>query len=454
MAVIQQQPTFNQQAASIAQQKQLAELLRKSADESAQDPNAMVGVGPYRHVVPVHPLAAALRGIESGVSAYMAGDAAKQQGQLEDRRLQATKDAFSGGNLDYGKLADGGMDDRALAQIWLQQQRQQKSGMTGDGYHPPIATSQGYAQFNPETRGYDLIKVGENTLMPGQYDIPVQTELTRVKEGQKIKEYEDQEGRKGFAPAEMLIPNKVITPDFQSSQKPSNLPPVFDFKNPQKAFAEMQGAGIPVNQSDAAQAEFDAFNRAHGYTYGAKGQSTAEKERIKTDAAITEAKAKSDISLEENKAKTQQERVSGAEKTTDTLTDMMRYLYPNGEPVRSNDGRLVPPSQQMILGTGPLDRLQMIGQNVGIHSDQATNTEMLRSKASRLVTDAVNGKLGAGVSNADMLILSKAQGLLDTAQDVKTIYQAVSDIEQTVNRIKQQSQQQPAQGGIKFLGFE
>ena len=131
MAVIQ--PTINQQSAEIAKNKAIAKALRES-ERYDLPPDASVQVGPYRHVVKMHPLTALVNGLRSGYSAYLESDAAKQSADLEDRKLQAVKDSFQNNQFDYAKAAESGafdpqtlaklLSDRDMKQQQLEQQKQ------------------------------------------------------------------------------------------------------------------------------------------------------------------------------------------------------------------------------------------------------------------------------------------------------------------------------------------
>jgi hypothetical protein len=157
MAVIQQQPTFNQQAANIAQQKQLAELLRKSADQNAQDPNAQTG-GPYSRVIPIHPLTAALRGLESGVSSYMASEATKQQGELEDAKQAKLQNMFSSGDdVGISELAQSGLvSGDALVNAMLRQ-KQAKQEQTNKKEYLYLNSPEGVRRVNKYGEDVDLL---------------------------------------------------------------------------------------------------------------------------------------------------------------------------------------------------------------------------------------------------------------------------------------------------------
>jgi hypothetical protein len=448
MAVIQQQPTFNQQAANIAQQKQLAELLRKSADQNAQNPNAQTG-GPYSRVIPIHPLTAALRGLESGVSSYMASEATKQQGELEDAKQAKLQNMFSSGDdVGISELAQSGLvSGDALVNAMLKQ-KQAKQELTNKKEYLYLNSPEGVRRVN---------KYGEDvSLLPfkmSSADPTLAGEIQRAKTANQGFKLADGTGAEGLYSGAQANPqafgNGQLLPNFESQEQPRpqiQPQPRQDF---QFQFADPANLAAFINSPEGQQL-LSQYQQPGGMV---KSPSLEQKAAVdvnkqnqidqnKTQQNLIEKKGEADIKLETNKAEKEQTRLTGANQTLDTVNNMMRYLYPNGQAVRDQEGRLVPPSEQMLLGTGPIDRLKMAGQNIGIHSDAATNTEMVRSKASDLARAALGGSLGSGVSNADVQFILKAQGVIDTAQDLKTLYSAIADLEDKAREIQARSQQQ------------
>lgn len=58
-----------------------------------------------------------------------------------------------------------------------------------DGYHPPIATNQGFLQFDPATRSYVPIRLGDQTVLPPSIDPNIQGDVSRARaEGREFGE--------------------------------------------------------------------------------------------------------------------------------------------------------------------------------------------------------------------------------------------------------------------------
>ena len=155
----------------------------------------------------------------------------------------------------------------------------------------------------------------------------------------------------------------------------------------------------------------------------------------KLDQLRAAEQAKADIANKQQKDLADQKQALSAEKGTNSLNSMMRYLYPDGVPKRDSTGRLIPPDEPMVLGNSLTDRALMTGHEYGFHNDKASNVLGVRRLINNLVLDANNGSLGTGVSNADVEFLQKIQGVIEKAQDPKDIYNAIADDEKRFNRI-------------------
>lgn len=130
MAVIQQQPTFNQQAANIEHQKKLAQMLRSQAKYDMA-PNASVSVGPYTNVVPMSPIAALAQGLREGVASYNDASASKQEAELADKKQQALSTMFSGENdPSMQDMAQSGLfDGDVLVNALLKKQQAKEAAV-------------------------------------------------------------------------------------------------------------------------------------------------------------------------------------------------------------------------------------------------------------------------------------------------------------------------------------
>ena len=180
-----------------------------------------------------------------------------------------------------------------------------------------------------------------------------------------------------------------------------------------------------------------------------KGLNLNDKLRIETNAKRQQEEQAAKIKLE-NVAPTKAQEaigeaqggavaanikgVSAADKMEQSLKDMYQYIYPDGKPVFNENGDLVPPQKSMLLGNSPLDRFQMTGHANGFHSDKASNLMGVKRGFKGLVMSALDNKLGAGTSNADVAFLQNRYGLMDdpenpykSVQDTSEIYQAIND---------------------------
>lgn len=113
------------------------------------------------------------------------------------------------------------------------------------------------------------------------------------------------------------------------------------------------------------------------------------------------------VKVDSERASRQAEKGQGQENLTIPLTEI--------------SNRLKDPN--LVLGSTPADRAQMIGHQYGLQTRATINTQRIRELANQLTL--ANGSLGAGVSNADRDAYEKAQGRLTEAKSHADMKDAV-----------------------------
>jgi hypothetical protein len=190
-----------------------------------------------------------------------------------------------------------------------------------------------------------------------------------------------------------------------------------DQSNKKMAFdRESQLLGISI---DLAKQKAEMENKPSVY------ENELAKQRAKTDVEV-EAQKKQDL--------------KGAQIGQESLNKILNSLYPGGKPVFDKNGKFIPPKDQMILGNSPWDRTQMAYyENLGGDNPQAQNLQNIRRETKNFVMAAVGGKLGAGVSNADIEFLQQQQGIIDKTQNINDVYNAAQSMQDKINEIKTRS---------------
>lgn len=95
-------------------------------------------------------------------------------------------------------------------------------GAGADGYHQPIQTSQGWAKWNPETKDYEVIKLGGNPALPVSADPNVAFNVHNATNAAGVNMVKLADGR------EVPMQNKTAIPGMLSQGASNN----FDLKNP------------------------------------------------------------------------------------------------------------------------------------------------------------------------------------------------------------------------------
>lgn len=211
--------------------------------------------------------------------------------------LGAGLNGFTGGyqaqqNLDdtaaaakQKKLLDAATinKDNATAKYMLGDGR--KTGV-GDGYHQPIQTSQGWAQWNPETNDYELVSINNSPALPVSADPKVNGLVAGAKAdaGNSMQTYGDG--------SQILTRNSSITGPYQGSQPQNNQLSSLEQEVKQKIDSGQitQEQGIAILQQNASP--------GMAPNAGSFGQSTQDKaNQTATGTATGEAQAKAQIDL-------------------------------------------------------------------------------------------------------------------------------------------------------------
>lgn len=331
--------------------------------------------------------------------------------------LQGLLQGYAGAQEAERKSAEDSLDaksKRALQAAQAQYYTQGGSKGSANGLHV-VGTK--VITENGKLKLANIFSDGTHSVLP--YEVP--NDMQYINNGNEFMPQPKKMGIGG-----MQEQNPFVQPD------PLKPVPVIDMGN-NKAFVGDPGTLSPEDK---------AFMESQGL--GKQESGVAPKTGV-IPIQPSRAKIQEDLIMNQNKAaienrqkldQKEQQELIGAQKTSRALDNMMRYLYPNGKVERDASGRLVPPKEPMILGPGPIDRLKMAGQQIGVHSDQASNLEAVRRYGNDLVLDAAGGSLGSQISNSDVKFMEQRVGILNEAQDVQSLYNAISDLESKVAEIQ------------------
>jgi len=200
-----------------------------------------------------------------------------------------------------------------------------------------------------------------------------------------------------------------------------------------------QGEG-GANKPEAVQYADKVMARA-----GIKGPSLQDKADIEVKKSGEIAQEKADIETKQKAAQTRQQELQGVTKLDESLKSIMKYLYKDGEPVRNDSGRLIPPKQRMILNSDPIDRAKDTLYEYGMPNQKAQNLHGVKKEAASMVLGLMNGSLGTGVSNADRDYIAQQVGIMEKAQNINDIYQAIADVEDRIKTVKGRGEQSSRQ---------
>ncbi len=362
--------------------------------------------------------------------------------QQEYDRQQKALDAFKTKFPEYGEAVE--LDPK----LAIKAAYPNLASNSADPYYTPISTDSGLGSFNNRDGKFTLVQGPNGAPVIKAVDSPeLQGKIAGAKAGEAA----------GYK-INTDIPGQVLT-DRQVAIMSD--PSVTNQPSPQLP--------LPVNGRIPAQKmPTNNFNTPYPVTFGAPGTTATDaREGTMTDASVAvrnparpnlqqnyvppvnggisvrtpeqqamlTEQAKAAVDVQKQSDLNNQKQTQGAVKSQSTMDAMMRYLYPNGKPTRDESGRLTAPKDIPLLGNSLTDRALMTGHEYGIHNDKASNIIGVRRLINSLVLDANNGSLGAGVSNSDVEFLKGIQGVVNTAQDPKDIYNAIADKEDTLNRI-------------------
>ena len=107
-------------------------------------------------------------------------------------------------------------------------------GAGADGYHQPIQTSQGWAKWNPETKDYEVIKLGGNPALPVSADPNVAFNVHNATNAAGVNMVKLADGREVPMQNKTAIPGMLPngTPPTQQQVSPLPQPNSYDLKNP------------------------------------------------------------------------------------------------------------------------------------------------------------------------------------------------------------------------------
>ncbi|MGZ5029068.1 MAG: hypothetical protein ACXWAT_00615 [Methylobacter sp.] len=399
--------TLAEDQAAIQRRQKMAEMLMAQGAEPMETNQTAGGF-----IVPVSPLAGVAKIAQQLSGAYMAKQADKQASDLYHNKL----DELSNINLSSpdasNKLLKMGLVTEALAANKANNPGQDSYLLGYDAKGNPFR----FSKSNGTAGGVPDESTGKPIEGSALYSPSAIAARENAKQGQIAHVLEDDQGRKGL---------------YSGAQA-----------NPAQYGGGKVNVDITPDASPEDRALLESFQQQTGGNM-VKSQTPAEAARTKATAELPvkldEKQGIADIENNQKLEQDQQKELKGALKLESTLSDMHRYLYPEGTPVRDKEGRLTKPDQQMILGNGPADRISMMAHEMGKDSPQASNTIALRREANQAVIGLMNGSLGSGISNADRDFIQSQVGILEKAQHVDDIYNAVADIEKRVNDIKNRS---------------
>jgi len=455
--------------AAIDRRQRIAEMLMQQGQEPI-DTNQQAG----GYVVPVSPLTAISKIAQQLSGAYIGNKADKEKDAIQARRLKQLSEIDFSSPTASNDLAKAGMIEEAI--------KMRMSNAQDGPVYDYLDTTKGVLRVNK--RGTDIEELPYSM---SRSSPELQANITAGREGQKGVELTDAKGHPYRSTQYSANPRDFKNligslinvesggnPNAVSPKGATGLTQIMPetAKNPGYGVQPMQGntpdeqirfgsdylrAMIKQNGGDvkkglaAYNAGLGNVDSQAGNEYAEKvlgpvmGQSPAEaaeaKARAELPIKIEEKQAVSDI---ENQQKIEQERnkrTEGAKITGQTLNQMYRYLYPSdesGNPVINRDetGRLVPPDEKMITGASPADRLRMLYHEYSNTEDPLTaNTTQVKKLGAQLVLAATGGSLGAQISNADRSYLERAQGILESSQNITDVYNAISDIEAKIKEI-------------------
>ena len=411
MPVVNNLVDFAKEQKGINHSKLMAQALAGAFD--GYDPNAQIS----GRAIEMHPITALAKALQTGFGAYEGSRAIAKESDLEAKKASVLQDMMNSGSpIDQNALLASGLvsPDKIAEALVKKQQQAEYNAVYGD---------------NGEIMAFDkstgkVSPTGQKSAIYAPDSVYNRSLASSAGKGVGMT---DDNGRPYYVPQGQTNPAFGSYGQGQARlDQPTGLMPV------------PNSAPLPVPNSTPivkGASPIDLKRQEAEAMIAPKVQEAQAVGAVKYAQDVDLAKEKAVI---ENQQKIDQQvntQTQGAKKGLGTLDSMMKYLYPGGQPVRDASGRLAPPTDAMLLGNSPIDRATMLGHQYGMHNDKASNLTGLRRLVGSLVMDANNGSLGAGVSNADVEFLKRLQGVTDSAQDPKDIYNAIADNEDKFNRI-------------------
>lgn len=159
-------------------------------------------------------------------------------------------------------------------------------------------------------------------------------------------------------------------------------------------------------------------NVLNGVNSPKQGQSTYDK---KSQESLAEANVKQN---QEN-----QQKVENSQLALQALDRLAPFLFESKKFEYDNDGNLVVPKKQMIVGNTPIDRAKIgSAKYFGVNYPEVNNLAGLHQGIKQLTVDAAGGKLGSGISDSDIKVLQDTTGITGEMQSIPQVYQAIGQL--------------------------
>ena len=219
-------------------------------------------------------------------------------------------------------------------------------GSGGQEYHPPVGTNQGTLQYG--ANGWEPIKINGQVAMPVAGDVQLQANLAAAREGQKVVQGEDDQGRKFHAPAYATNPafqNRTGAPQ----PEPQNIQLLMQMAN--------GGDKAAAVELDRIQSQQQVVNQPAQPVLGPSI----------SDAETQKATAKNQADLLQEKSKQQQEHAIDA-KSANNILDQAEPLLK--ESTNSGIGSLIDETMgflgQSTKGADAAEALKVLGARLTV----------------------------------------------------------------------------------------
>ena len=281
---------------------------------------------------------------------------------------------------------------------------------TGDGYHPPIATNSGWRQY--KNGQWDVIKDGDNPVLPISADPALKATMTNAGEGQKAREITNADQTKSIVTNQALNPGAFqVKPQGKSYRL-----------SPEEELHQRALQGDPD-----AIAAFEQGKVQGGALYGAEPQTYGPSAEQKTAQEINEYRQKKEIDNQTPKPLNEMQQYQLDEKRDKAQTAKEDAIFNINEAIAGID-RLT--EIQAKTKTGPLSSnavtatLRKAGSEIGL--DSVTGGKNLARLEKGYAAEAVKaigvfksiGVTFGALSNAEGNWIKETQAKLDSDGEV------------------------------------